>query len=199
MKVSKKEGTDSVKLTFVTSNQKKWQEAKEILAPYGIEVVAKHLTLREGEFGRVEEVARDKLEQVMIENRDVMVDDTGIYFDAYPDFPGVLSKRLYQMIGYKGIDRLLRGESRKAWFEGAIAVSFRGQIQVFIGRTEGEIDHFDPERLPFDPQRSFPYDPIFIPKGEKEVLEKLDDHRKLELSYRRKALLQMVEWIQEVN
>lgn len=184
-----------MELTFVTSNRAKWLEAREILGAWGIELRLASHSMWEPDHGSVDEIANEKLKQVMELEENVMVDDAGIFFEAYPNFPGVLSKRAFHLLGYKGIQKLLVNESRKAWFEGAIAVSFRGQQNIFIGKTEGTIGDFDPELLTKYLDHPYPYDPIFIPEGKDTVLEELVHEQKLACSYRRKALVQMAEWI----
>ncbi|WP_044641256.1 non-canonical purine NTP pyrophosphatase [Risungbinella massiliensis] len=184
-----------MELTFVTSNRAKWLEAKEILGAWGIDLKLGKYPMWEPDHGSVDEIANEKLKQVIELEENVMVDDAGIFFEAYPMFPGVLSKRVFQLLGYKGIQKLLVNESRKAWFEGAIAVSFQGQQNTFIGRTVGTIGHFDPDLLSDFLDHPYPYDPIFIPEGKETVLEELDHEQKLACSYRRKALVQMAEWI----
>jgi non-canonical purine NTP pyrophosphatase (RdgB/HAM1 family) len=183
-----------MKLTFVTSNQAKLAEVRSVLEPEGIMVESANFCFWEPDGGTVQEVALAKLRQVEELWENVLVDDAGLYLDAYPNFPGVLSKRIFQMIGYRGLHKLLIGETRKARFEGAIALSVGRVQKVFIGQTEGEISSFDPYHLHVNREHSFPYDPIFIPQGEEQVLEKLEPHKKLFYSYRRKALSQLVEW-----
>lgn len=187
-----------MKITFVTSNKKKVEETSQILKRYGIEVVAKPFALIEPGEGTVEEIALHKLKQVISKGEDqVMVDDAGIYFRAFPQFPGVLSKRIFQCLGYRGIKKLLAGEDRTAWFEGTIAVCWRGRICSFTGITPGFIIEDWPEDL--NPNPSFPYDPIFVPEGESVVWQELSDEKKAFYSYRRKALEKMAEWILQIE
>lgn len=129
-----------MKLRFVTENAGKLAEARSILSPLGIEVIHHSLSLVEPEEGTIEEVCLEKLRQVrrMGLNR-VMVDDAGVFLAAYPGFPGVLTKRIFDLIGYKGFMKLLTGESRQAWFEGAVAALWDGKIRCFTARTPGRI------------------------------------------------------------
>lgn len=79
-----------MKLFFVTQNKAKVAEAKGILAPFGIDVEQKTVAFVEPDKGTVEETARAKLKQVRKQGLDqFMVDDAGIYFAAYKDFPGI--------------------------------------------------------------------------------------------------------------
>ncbi|WP_168188739.1 non-canonical purine NTP pyrophosphatase [Thermoflavimicrobium daqui] len=183
-----------MKLLFATSNPGKLNEAIQVLEPFGIEVVECSLELVEPDVNTVREVAAQKLKQAIDQGYDqVMVDDTGIYFAAYQQFPGVLTKRIFHGIGYRGIAKLLEGEDRTAWFEGAIAICWNGQVQLFTGMTNGRI--IDQIGEDIKPEPGFPYDPIFIPEGEMEVLQNLPREKRLFYSYRRIALEKMVKWL----
>ncbi len=185
-----------MKLIFATQNKEKVTETKKILAPYGIEVWCHPVSFTEPDSGTVEETARAKLEQVRQQGLDhVMVDDAGIYFAAYPDFPGVLSKRIVQRIGYKGIRKLLMKESREACFKGAVGIYWNGEMKVFCGETKGRIiEDIDENESVFP---GFPYDPIFVPEGAAKVLSELSEEESQVYSYRRKALDRMAKWLRQ--
>lgn len=185
-----------MKLIFATQNQAKVAETKKVLAPYGIEVCCLPVAFVEPDSGTVEETARAKLEQVKQQGLDpVMVDDAGIYFAAYPDFPGVLSKRIVQRIGYKGIRKLLLKEPREACFKGAIGLYWNGEMKIFCGETRGRIIENIDENEPACP--GFPYDPIFVPEGGVKVLSQLSEEELQVYSYRRKALESMARWLRQ--
>lgn len=185
-----------MRLFFVTQNKAKVAEARGILAPYGIEVEQRMVSFVEPDAGTVEETARAKLKQVRKKGLDqFMVDDAGIYFAAYTDFPGILSKRIYERIGYKGIHKLLQGEKREAWFRGAVGICFNGAMKIFSGETRGHIiETIDKSKSTLS---DFPYDPIFIPEGESRVLSQLSEEEWKIYSYRRKALVRLAEWLNE--
>ncbi|MCS1352208.1 non-canonical purine NTP pyrophosphatase [Mechercharimyces sp. CAU 1602] len=185
-----------MQITFVTQNEEKLKEASHALRPYGIEVCSHPLPLVEPDLETVEEVAQEKLRQVQTAglNR-AIVDDAGIFFAAYNQFPGVLTKRVFQRIGYKGIVQLLHNQSREAYFLGSVAVVWDSETAIFTGRTNGEIVEIDPHLLP--EVSDFPFDPIFIPTGEKQTLAQLSIESKLSHSYRRKALDQLATWLKE--
>ena len=185
-----------MKLFFVTQNKAKVAEAKGILAPFGIDVEQKTVAFVEPDKGTVEETAGQKLKQVRKQGLDqFMVDDAGIYFAAYKDFPGILSKRIYERIGYKGIRKLLHGEKREAWFQGAVGICFNGEMKIFSGETRGHI--VEQIEQSESPVTDFPYDPIFIPEGESRVLSELSEEEWQTYSYRRKALIGLAEWLKE--
>lgn len=185
-----------MRLCFVTENIGKLEEAKSILSPLGIEVIHHSLSLAEPGEGTIEAVCLEKLRQAGRRGLErVMVDDAGIFLAAYPGFPGVMTKRIFDLIGYKGFMKLLAGESRKAWFEGAVAVLWDGEIACFTAKTPGRIIEADPGRL--QPEPGFPFNPIFVPEGEDRVLSELSPDQRLKHSYRRKMLEQLAAWLKE--
>ncbi|MBA4543025.1 MULTISPECIES: non-canonical purine NTP pyrophosphatase [Thermoactinomyces] len=187
-----------MKIFFATQNTGKLAEAREILSPFGFEVESIDLPLDEPDAGTVTEVARIKLEQAAVSGSGpIMVDDAGLYLAAYPGFPGVLTKRVFERIGYRGIAKLLAGEDRRAWFEGAVGVSWRGKQKVFTGKTRGVILEEWPERI--KPEPGFPFDPIFLPDGATKVLKDMTSAERMHYSYRRKALEKMVNWLKETE
>ncbi len=185
-----------MKILFATENQGKLTEARAVLTPLGFEVVGSRLPLTEPDAGTVEEVAKQKIAQAVALGYDrVMVDDAGIYFAAYEQFPGILTKRIFQGIGYRGIAKLLAGEDRSAWFEGTVAVCWNGQVFSCSAITKGRI--MDPLPTDLDSAPGFPFDAIFVPDGETTVLNQLPEEKRLFYSYRRKALEKMARWIFE--
>lgn len=185
-------------LPFATTNEGKIQEAEQVLRPLGIEVVSLPLELLEPDAGTIEEVTREKLRQVKeMGLQRVMVDDAGIFFAAYPHFPGILTKRVVERIGYKGIFKLLQGESRDAWFEGAIAILWDGEINTFSARTDGRLL----ECLPSDvtPEPGFPFNPLFVPAGADRTLAEMSPRERERYSYRGKVLKEAARWLMERN
>ncbi|SMO65405.1 non-canonical purine NTP pyrophosphatase [Melghirimyces algeriensis] len=181
-------------LPFATQNEGKLQEARQVLQPYGIRVQSLSLDLVEPDLGTIEDVTKEKMNQVQsLGYQRVMVDDAGIFFKAYNRFPGILSKRVFQGIGYRGVMKLLDGESRDAWFEGAVAVLWDGKRAVFSDRTPGRIVNTIPSNI--DPEPGFPFNPIFIPNGDHRTLAEMSPQERQQYSYRGKVLKKVADWI----
>ncbi len=188
----------SMKLIFATTNIEKFNEAKLALAPYGYEVEHESFDFNEPINGEMENIAKIKLMQVKNKlglDAPVFVDDSGIYFEAYNNFPGILTKRIFRMIGYRGIKKLLENENRKAHFHGVIAFIWNNEVKIFHGRTYGSIIKDIPDNLPDN--LKFPFDPIFIPKGSTRTFGQMDIKEKLNYSYRREALDGLGLWLNE--
>jgi len=189
-----------MKLIFFTSNPEKLQEAQVTLAQFGMQVIGQDFSFIEPREGTLEEIAEYKLGQINNLSVDpYFVDDSGIFFTAYPNFPGILSKKIFNLIGYRGINKLLLNEDRTAAFQGVTALKYQGKIKMFKGTTKGRIITDFPSELPNDLR--FPFDPVFIPDGAEQVLAKLPKLERIGFSYRKRALEEMGEWLkaQEQN
>lgn len=187
-------GGDVLHIFFASNNQAKLNEVKQILEPLGFEVENLEIDFQEPSFGTIEEVALNKLDQILEKGYDqVIVDDSGIFFKAYHQFPGILTKRIFHHIGYVGIKKLLEGESREAWFKGTLALSWKGEKRIFSGILKGVMVKDICEETCCEP--GLPFDPIFIPVGSSQTLKKMSIEERLFYSYRRPALEEMVKWI----
>jgi XTP/dITP diphosphohydrolase len=183
-----------VKLPFATQNEGKINEARRVLSQYGIEVVPIALDISEPDAGSIEHVTREKLRQVREMKVDrAMVDDAGIFFAAYHQFPGVLTKRVFQGIGYRGVMKLLAGETREAWFEGGIALLWDGEEVFFSARTRGRLLESLPAGV--TPEPGFPFDALFVPEGEHRTLAEMPPAERERFSYRVEALKELAEWL----
>ncbi|WP_169713654.1 non-canonical purine NTP pyrophosphatase [Paludifilum halophilum] len=187
------EGADVI-LPFATMNEGKIKEAVEVLRPFGIEVTPLSLDLVEPDVGSIEAVTRVKLEQVRkMGYQRAMVDDAGIFFAAYKGFPGVLTKRVFERIGYRGVMKLLEGETRKAWFEGAVAVMWDGEEVCFPEHTPGHLLEELPKKI--RPEPGFPFNPLFVPDGAARTLSEMTQEERQRYSYRGKALRRVAQWL----
>lgn len=187
-----------MELYFATQNEGKFVEAEQILHKFGIRVLPVSFSFQEPTSGTTASIAQQKLAQIKEQGyQRVMVEDSGIYFAAYQRFPGVLSKRVFQGIGYEGLERLLQGVSRQAWFEGSVAVYWHGHENVFSATMSGQIVHPFPSNP--QPEPGHPFDPLFVVSGETIPFQQLSLEKRMHYSYRRLALLKMVEWINRLE
>ncbi len=189
-----------MQILFVTTNSEKLKEARLALAPYGHQVESIDFDFSEPTDGAIEMIAKEKLAQLrkrVPPGMPVIVDDSGIYLVAYEGFPGILTKRIFQQIGYRGISKLLAGEDRRAYFHGVVALLWRGQVKTFHGKMHGRIIDDIPEDLPAN--LLYPFDPIFVPQGSELTMGELSAADRLAYSYRRKALDKLGKWLEEVS
>jgi XTP/dITP diphosphohydrolase len=184
-----------MKISFVTTNKHKFAEVQDILAAFNIAIEHVVLDYEENHDASMEQIAREAAAKLATElARPLMLEDTGLFFDAYPEFPGALPKFVFNTLGYKGIMKLLVGEPRGAYFKTVAAYCEPGQApQLFTGTMAGTLT----EEV-FDADKDFmPYDRIFIPAGQDKTISRLSMAEKNSFSQRGQAFRKMGEYIKK--
>ncbi len=184
-----------MKLFFVTSNAHKVEEVAHVLEPYGVEVEQVHRELAEPDVGSQEKVALYKAEQAFaLVRKPVIVEDTGVYFKAYHDFPGIFAKRIYLGIGFKGLLKLLKGEDRRAMFKVVIVLQWgqrKNQRRMFVGTLEGRMG----SKLKKPRSKRLAYEKLFIPEGYSKAIVEMPLSEKNKFSHRAVAAHKLARWL----
>jgi len=182
------------KITFITTNKSKAEEINDVLKQYGFEVERKDAEKKEDKDADMKAVAKSSAKELCEQlNIPLIVEDTGLFFKAYNNFPGSQPKFVFKGIGFDGIFRLLNGKDQCAYFETVIAYCEPGSEPVcFDGKMEGMIT-----QEIFEPQSEYmPYDSIFIPVGAENPICKMTIEEKSALSQRGKATRKLGEYLQ---
>lgn len=181
-------------ILFITSNQRKVLEMNEILKDYGInliqESVLDYIEDKDKDMKEVCESASRYLAKKL--NQEVVVEDTGLYFEAYNNFPGPHPKFVFNSLGFEGIMKLLEGKSRKAYFKTAVAYCKPGEDpKIFEGIMHGTISEkvYSPEK------EAMPYDHIFLPDGYDRVIIDMEIKEKNSFSQRGMATRALGEYL----
>ncbi|MBU2637838.1 MAG: RdgB/HAM1 family non-canonical purine NTP pyrophosphatase [Nanoarchaeota archaeon] len=179
-----------MKLFFVTGNRNKYEEVKKVTDRYGIELEWSDLEIVEQKLPTEKEVAIAKaLSALKILNKPVLVEDTGIYFEAFKSFPGPNAKVVFEGVGINGVLKLLEGKERKATFVTSFAYGTPNFHPVaFTGECEGKIAEKPSDII------DFAYDTIFIPGGETRTFSEMKKEEKEQFSHRAKALIAFLDW-----
>lgn len=175
-------------IIFITGNENKLREAKQIL---GVEIVSENLDIREIQDVDLEEVIKDKLRNAYKRiKKPVMVEDTGLFLNALNGFPGALIKQLLGRVGREGIVKLLKGfDDKTVVAKCAVGFTKDGKdLKVFIGEAEGLI--VSPRG-----ESGFGWDPIFQPKGYEKTFAEMNSEEKNAISHRYKALKKFKEYL----
>lgn len=155
---------------FVTGNSGKYREAMNVLKKYGIELKQIKYSKPEDKRLTTEKIAENAAKILYKRFRKpLIVEDTGLFFEAYKDFPGRNSKAVFQKIGLKGVLAKLKGKTRKAHFKTAIGYANGKKIRVFVGICKGTIANKPAGKL----NKNLPYDTIFIPQGYSRVFAQM--------------------------
>ena len=179
------------KLNFITGNKSKFMEAKLILGNRA-KLILKDIQIVEPRSTKQEEVVLEKARQAFQQLKaPVLVDDTGIYFEAYKDFPGTATKLVFQAIGFKGIARLLHGSKRGAYFKTLLCYKDSTTTKIFEGVWRGRITNKLSRK--FNPD--WEYNSIFIPEDFSTPLAEIPLEVRAKISHRKKALDKLVRFL----
>lgn len=180
------------RFTVVTSNPQKAKEIQTALRQFFIGAGVSSVDIPEIKDLNIERVVAAKAELAFARlQRPVLVDDTGIFFVGYHQFPGAYSKFAFQALGFKGLFRLIRSGQR-AYFCSYLAYKEKASVppKLFRGICRGRlITELRGRRKP-----TMPYDIIFIPAGDNLTFAQMTIAGKQRYDHRSKAVRQFVRY-----
>lgn len=171
-----------MQIGFVTTNRHKFEEVQGILAPFGIEVEQLDMEYEENHDADMETMVADAAHKLSDElDRPIVLEDTGLFFEAYEGFPGALPKFVFNTLGFKGIFKLLEGEKRGAFFKTVVGWGEPGQeVRLFTAQMHGQIT----DKVLEPAADVMPYDHIFIPDNKQVSLAQISLEEKNSFSQR---------------
>jgi len=179
-------------ITFITGNEHKLREAKQIL---NVDLTSEKIDLRELQAVDLEDVIEDKLRHgYEILKKPIIVEDTGLFLNALNGFPGALIKMLLDKIGREGIVKVLEGfDDKSVTAKCAIGFTEDGKnLKVFIGEAKGKI--VEPRG-----ESGFGWDPIFKPDGYDKTFAEMRDEEKNSISHRFNAFKKLKEFLDSLE
>ena len=176
----------SYDVLFVSSNEEKYNEAKKILAEFGIELVFFQTELVEIQHDSLSEIALKKgIDAYTKCKKPVIVEDDGLFIDSLSGFPGPFSSYVFKTIGNNGILKMI-GNNRDAQFRAIIAFcDSKKEPILFESKVVGKIS----ENVQ---GTGWGFDPIFIPEKQNKTYAQLAEKNKL--SHRYESLKKFANW-----
>ena len=172
-------------LLFVSSNIHKFREAKKILNSFQINIQFFKLNLEEIQSHSIKEIAIKKAQDAFSKcKKPLIIEDDGLHVDSLGGFPGPYSSYVQKTIGNQGILNLLK-KDRSAKFISNITYYDKNCFKSFEGKLSGTISKSTKGN-------GWGFDPIFIPKNEKQTFGELSN--KNNISHRYKALKKFSNW-----
>ncbi len=174
-------------LVFVTGNKNKAQEAQSILE---IPIEIANLEIDEIQELDVEKVVHKKAESAYEKIRKpLIVDDAGLYVEAWNGFPGALVKHLHTSNGLDTINKWLSLENNRnvrvvaavGYHDGKNILTFKGEIVGSFVDPRGE--------------NGWGFDSYILPKGHDKTWGEMESVQKNIMSHRYKALKQLKEYL----
>lgn len=174
---------------FITSNEGKYREVKEIAEKYEIEIEWMKMKYLEPQGSNLEDIAKRSAEILSEKISDeFFIEDSGLFVDTLNGFPGPYSSYVFNTIGNDGILKLMENvESRKAHFKAVVAYFDGKEVHIFTGKVEGEIAY------EARGTKGFGYDPIFLYHN--KTFAEMDTEEKNRISHRRKAFEKFFSWL----
>lgn len=169
-----------MKFYFVTSNKNKLREAQRIL---GRSLEAVDLAIPEVQAVNGIDVIQDKAKYAYRKVREpVLVEDTGLYVNAWNGFPGALVKWLLLHVGRDEMCEMLGNKADRSAYAQTIVCLYDGKnYRNFLGRIDGSI------ALKPRGKNNFGWDSIFVPKGHKRTFAEMSETEKDTISHRGQA------------
>jgi XTP/dITP diphosphohydrolase len=191
------------KILIATHNAGKLEEFREILAPFGIDVVsAGELKLAEPEETETtfEGNARIKAKAACEATGLITIaDDSGLCVDVLNGDPGVFTANWAGptrdwMMAMRTVEEKLQAagavtpDKRAASFMATLCVLWPdGQERYFVGKVPGHL------AWPPRGKLGHGYDPVFVPDGETQTFGEMTHGKKNTLSHRSRAVALMVK------
>ncbi|MFH0949354.1 MAG: non-canonical purine NTP pyrophosphatase [Candidatus Aenigmatarchaeota archaeon] len=179
-----------MEIIVVTSNVDKFNEICHMLGIYGIKSRRLSVNFAENE-NTLDEIVVNKAKQAYKKlKKPLIVDDTGVYFTAYKNFPGPYPKRIFNRLGFAGLLKKLDRKQRGAFFKTIICYIDKNGFKPFDGVMRGKIT----KNVHEGKRDSLPYERIFISTGYKEPVCKMSIEKKSKISHRAKAVRKFAKW-----
>ena len=183
-------------ILFASGNRHKADEAKKIFSRSGIRIKWAKISLLEPDFESLREISEHKaLDAFRKLDKPAIVEDTGIYFSAYKNFPGQYAKRMFLSLGFEGLLKLLEGKERKAHFATTACYYDGKKLLCSTGKLYGKILE-SPEGEDKD---VLPYEKIFQPNGKSRPLSLIPRKEKNAFSHRCLAFSGLAAKINSMN
>jgi XTP/dITP diphosphohydrolase len=203
MKGSKRKANFPLKgkiVFFATGNVHKFDEARSILAKFGIAVGMLRMKVAEMQSDSLREIAQTSVREAFKRcHLPIIVEDAGLFIEALKRFPGPYAAYVYKTIGNKGMLKLMKGvNDRKAVFRSATAY-FDSEAEapvVFEGEAEGEITV---NKRCGSGKSGFGFDPIFRPSGSIKTFAQMTLEEKNGFSHRADAISKFAEWYKKLQ
>jgi len=188
---------------FVTGNQGKVREARSYL-DRPVEQVSYDYT--EIQAVELESIATAGAREAFLElggEQPVLVEDSGLFLDAFDGFPGPYSAYVEDTVGIENLQQLVAAgaDTDRAWFRSVVAFASRDEssdgagtdstpdesaitVECFDGAVPGRI-------VPPRGQGGFGYDPIFEHDG--RTMAERSTEEKNAISHRGRALAKLAD------
>lgn len=184
------------KLSFVTTNNVKFDQVSQCFRELAPNILLEQVKIDLPEYQSLDinYVSREKAKEAFKQlGSPLIIDDGGIYLEAYNNFPGALSRYVFEGIGFEGIFKLAE-DNPGAYFKTQLVYTDNGKdFQVFEGKLHGKI--IKPEK-PIITTSRMPFTLIFYPDGYYKPLKQLlEESKTQEFNHRYQSVKKLAEFL----
>lgn len=180
---------------YVTGNASKCKLfAQFVPQNSGIELKQFHYDLIEEQIENQQEIAVSKAKQAWAQLKSpLIVDEVGVYFHKYKNFPGAFTKFVYKGLGFSGINKLME-EGDTLSIELNVVYAFGpSDFKLFTTRVSGYY------KKPIDATHdtNAPFDLVFVPEGFDKSYIELESYPEIynQVYFRALAMKKIIEYI----
>ena len=179
-----------MKLYFITGNIHKLNEAEAVFSEFNIEIEQLKEDKHEPKEMNLKQVSEFNADYFYKKyKKPIIVDDTGVFFKAYPEFPGNHPKLMFELLGYKGLLKLLENEERGVQFRTVVSYCDENGLKSFTGKldsiADNKVNDLDKELLP--------YERILLVNN--KPISQFSRQEKNAISHRAKAFRKLAIWL----
>lgn len=181
-----------MKLLFATTNPGKFREAADAVKENDLQLEQANIEIEEPKILEIRETAERKAQLAFNAlGKPVAVEDTGVFFDEYPLFPGTYSKFAVKTLGIPALLKLLERRKRGARFVTVAAYCDGKTTKTFEGEARGTMLE-TPEG---ESRLGLAYDSVFKCEGCGKTFARMTVAEKNMHSHRAKAFRKLAEWL----
>lgn len=188
----------SKEIYFVTGNDKKFNEISANLSA-DVKLIQHDLDTLEIQTTSLLEISKDKALKAFEEiKKPLIVDDSGVFFDHYFEFPGAMAKHMFKSLWFEGFERLLAEERIGKKWSMQTVISYMDETLKeplqFIWKVEGEFNFDFLEE--FGDDKFMPYNHIFVPDWYEKPVQFFYDEFKM-INQRARATKKLNEFLRK--
>jgi XTP/dITP diphosphohydrolase len=128
-------------LTLLTGNPRKYEPLAELLDRLEIRAQAPDFELPELQHADFPTVLKHKARRAAEAfGKPCLVDDSGLVLDAYPGFPGPMTRQVCHLLGAAGLERLLAGVTSRGRMVCHLGCLIDGELWQWQGEVAGRLD-----------------------------------------------------------
>lgn len=189
------QGTTMQTIYYATGNRHKFEAAQTFFAQHCPQITLKRLTidLPERQTHDQKAISQEKALAAWNEvQAPVITDDAGVYFDAYPNFPGFMTRFVWESLGTEGMLKLLDQNNRVSQRVFITYCNGPDTIHTVVGEVAGHLVQPE-EPVPADTGKPFLY--LVIPDGfEKPFMSLPPEQQTADSSFRYNGLRAFAQW-----